>query len=174
MPHVGRDRYPQWLNLADAVEDTAGTFKEVETRSVVDLSAGQVMEILKIQNEWKARTMGQQANAEFTRSAQISTKTQTAIQTLAQPEIIDKFSDGSNISYAEATETGAAGNDENQIEIHDFSSGDGHGFLTATKSFFLGVQGKATFSVMRSSCRILYRLVKVSSAELIGLVQETQ
>jgi len=88
---------------------------------------------------------------------------------LDDPSVIDQDKTESVVIRNDATGVGVA----NHVAFtwHDFGS-SGHGPLTAARDFFIAVQGSTNVSAMSASARILYRLVKISTLELTGLIQE--
>lgn len=167
------DRYPQWMNLPSLVETTGGTFRQdAGTNTPVVRQSSKVMEILGVQ--WEIDFSGLQGIAADLQGqviGEISTRVQTGIVGIENRDTIDGQKIEFSFAFPEATESGCAAIGLNQSFWHGFSQG-GHGFLTAAPTFFLGVLGFTGASQSRVRTRILYRLVQVSAAELIGLLTE--
>lgn len=165
------DQYPQWLQLPNVIETAAGTFTQsVATQSPVIPASNVVMEILAV--EWnldhsgvQALSADQQANLE----AQITSSSQIGMITFNDPALIDRAKDELAVIRNDAT--GVSVSVMDAIKLHDFGS-SGHGFLTAARQFFIANLSSTNLSPLQASARILYRLVKVTEAELLGLIQE--
>lgn len=165
------DKYPQWLQLPRVVEEAAGTFFEgVQTQSPVIPSSNVVMEILGIL--WEVDTSGLQAvsaDLQADLNYQITTSSQTAVISVSDPACVNRV----KLEFAAIRNdaTGVAMQMEDTVIWHDWAS-SGHGPLTAARKFFLGIRGNSAISAISFEARMLYRLVKVTEAELLGLIQE--
>lgn len=185
MPHGGRDPttgrftstrnldiYPQWLKIPKVNESAAGVYTEGPgVPTGVSRANGIVMEVLGVQ--WKTNVSGLQAlgaDLQAQADAQLTTSTQSAI-------ILDDIGDKAIVDtvkweYAfQFTTSGSAMIFEPVVVWHDFAS-SGHGPLTAAEEFFLGMIGSGSLTVQAQSARVLYRLVKVGSSELIGMIAQ--
>jgi len=166
------DTYPQWLNMTPVSEAAAGTFIEQQTVMPVRIDNRQVLEILGVETEISGGSQSAvDADTEVEIVIQLTKRTQTARVALQDPDIVHLRSQLVAQQYAEATETGGGPYSYSKTRYTDYASG-GKGFLVAAQSLFLGVVGSATIAVVTARCRFLYRLVKVSAEELIGLVQQ--
>lgn len=167
------DKFPQWLNLTSAVQTSATGFIESETAMPVRIQALEVMEILAIEYEFSGGSM-QSVDAEFSNAliANIYENSRTANIALNDSRCVDKAIIVLSMVTPESTETGAAGYAYENIILHDFAKG-GKGFLYAGQSMFVGVdQDALAVSLLTVAARVLYRLVKVTANELIGLVRQ--
>lgn len=170
------DKYPQFMRLSRATEAVAGTAVETETQTPVRRSESLVMEILMAEFEFSGGGCGDtDADVAIEEKASITTRTSgstPAVARLNDSSLISLAKIRYNVEYGEATETGGGGWSENRITRNDYSS-SGYGFLCAANSLFLQVDGSTSCEgVLAADARILYRLVKVTANELVGLVEQ--
>ena len=168
------DVKPQWLRLGIPTL-SAGNYAESETRTPVVAGGKLVMEILKIQYDLPTPDMSSAGASSADELAQhdvhLSSKSETVIQNFIENTVIDKARTKVMSQFAEATETGGAGFVVEEIVVHDLTDGRGNGVLYAAQAIFLGslTSGITTVS---PRVRILYRLVKVSADELLGIIAD--
>ena len=167
--------FPSWLNLNTALEAAAGTAVEVETTLPVRIGESQVVEILAVQ--WDiiiGSPAGNTADLVADVIASLSKRSSgstPAVVELSDPDCIDRVTIRQAIIALEATETGAGGLSQKLTIYHNFAHGD-KGFLVAANSLFLAIDGLSTLAVSQAFCRVLFRLVKVSAQDLLGLVSQ--
>lgn len=170
---MAADKFPQWLNLTSVTESAAAVFTQSQTAMPVRISALEVMEILAVEYEITGGLFAS-LDADVTNvvQAQITEDSQSAMIALNNSNVIDKVRLIENIIFSESTETGGAGFSTIRTILHNFAP-NGKGFLYAGQSMFVGVdQFSGNPTVMTANIRILYRLVKVTANELIGLVRQ--
>lgn len=165
------DQYPQWLQLPRITESAAGTFAEgVQTQSPVIPQSNKVMEILGVQFEMDSSgVQAVSADLQADMMYQITSSSQSEIISFEDPALIDKVKQELAIIRNDATGVGMVS--EQSSIWHNFATA-GHGPLTAARKFFLGVRGNSALAAIGFDARILYRLVQVTEAELLGLIQE--
>ena len=166
---MAKDKFPQWLNLTSVTESAAATFTQSETTMPITIDR-QVMVIEKIQYEITGGLFAS-LDADNTNvvQAQITEDSQTAMISLNNNNVVDKVRINESIVFAESTETGGAGLSTQRVILHDF----GKGFLYAGAKMFVGVdQFSGAPTVMTANIRILWRIVTVTEAELLGLVRQ--
>lgn len=177
-PRTGRfvrggqlDLYPQWMQLPLVIEAAAGTFIESPASPTpVNSATNLVMEILGV--EWLMDVSGAQALAADQQTnwdAQITTSTQTGMLSFASAALLDRAKLDMAVIRNDATGVGMMIIDA--VVWHDFAT-SGHGPITAARNFFIAAQSSTNVAPMQVSARILHRLVRVSSEELLGLLQE--
>mgnify|MGYP001454210536 CR=1 FL=1 len=171
---MAKDEYPQWMTMPVVTESAVGTYTTESKQTPVVRESSKVMEILAV--EWELDdashvSIGAASGDEkFQSRAQLTTDEKADIGSMATKGLIDKFGKETHSQFAEADETGGAGFSSVDTVLHNFAQG-GKGFLTAAETFHLGVKGNSgENAVIGVSCRILYRLVKVSAEELLGLL----
>ena len=167
------DRWPQWLNLTTAVQTVATDYIQSETSAPVRLASLEVMEILGVEWSFLGASM-QGLDAEFANilRAHISKATRGSPAALNDPNVIDQMNIQLQTFFPEATETGGAGQSDQRVIYHDFSS-SGKGFLSAATAFFLGIdQDSQAQNLMTVQARMLYKIVKVTANELVGLISQ--
>ena len=170
---MATDKFPQWLNLTSVTESASAVYTQSETQMPVRIGALEVMEILAIEFEITGGLFVS-IDQDLTNvlQAQITRNSQTAMIALNDSDIVDKVRYVESLMYAESTETGGAGFSSERVTLHDFGLG-GKGFLFAGQQMFVGVdQFSGTPTVSTCNARILYRLVKVTANELVGLVRQ--
>jgi len=170
---MGIDVYPQWLNLTSVTEAVAGTLKQSETKMPIRIENLQVMEILKIQFEITGGSIsGIDADHFAGINGQITETSETTLLALNDRNLIQNFRKLMVMQFAESTETGGGAFTIDYVFEFDYDVG-GKGFLYAGVSMFLAVkQDSSAPGVASLNARLLYKLVKVSANELIGLVRQ--
>lgn len=164
---------PQWLNLSAATTGGTDVYGEAETQTPNRVGpANTVMEILKIQYQLPAPVAGEDADKRYQRFAHVARSSQSAVLDLNARECVDRVQTIGVQAFAEATETGGAGWHEENVITHDLSDGNGNGVLYGGSSIFLGFDTGDWNAASTLYARILYRMVKVTAAELLGIVQE--
>lgn len=162
--------------MTPVTESVVGTFTQTETQLPVRIDARQVMEILGVEYQvppGNIASAGGTSTDEFQNGmTQITKRSQSAEIALSDADCVDKVKIWTMDKFAEATETGGAGFNGDEVIWHDFAS-SGFGFLVASQSMFLAIDWTTVHTpVLTSQARLLYRLVKVSAEELIGLVSQ--
>lgn len=175
---VGRriDLQPQWLNIPKIAETAQGTFVQSGAiQTPVARESGLAMEVLKVQ--WLAGDPGthtRDADTNMLVQGQITTRSKSGMITSFAFDVIARLEMEKHIAFAEATETGAAGYSNNNAPIDDLEAADGRGFLTVARSFYLGYKTTTiSGSLSTLSARILYRTVRLSKEEMLGLLEES-
>lgn len=172
--YIAIDKYPQWLNLT-GIAANGETYAESETTLPIRISDRQVMEVLAVEFDHQQDPFASPAttdpDTQQKHSLQITTRSKTVILGINEPDLIDKSIVNQESQYSEVTEAGGAGMSSENVVLHDFA-GSGKGFLVASQSLFLGIDTTTAANSRTSDARILYRLVKVTAEELIGLVQQ--
>ena len=174
---MGKDIYPQWLNLTElTINSTTIVVSETNTPKMND---NQVMEILKVQYEANMPILssvgavsGDETNELLLAIVKGSNPGTTTMLRLNNEKIIDYLRIKEETQYAEATETGGAGIVTQNIIIHDLTDGGGKGFLVATEKIYIQGLGANATMVEKQRVRILYRIVSVSSAELLAMARQ--
>jgi len=168
------DNYPQWFNMS-SVTANGSTFATQETVTPVRRQESFVMEILAVQWRVPWRNIDSvgatSPDTERSIQAMITTTQQTAIISIANATVIDREDKQLETQFAEATETGGAGVAAPTITLNDFAT-SGRGFLSAANVMHLAVDSNDSSYADNIDARILYRLVRVSSAELIGIIEQ--
>lgn len=165
------DENPQFMNLK-ITESAANTYTEdsESTPVVTQLVDGnaQVIEILKIMTNLEAPDL--LAATKSTSNMHISSKSETAIKYLEDSNVIiheDRQVEAVGARTAEATGVTNC----KHPAIYDFTDAEGNGLLFAGKKIYIGVTGVGCNNPMSARAKILYRLKKVSAAELLGIIQ---
>lgn len=165
------DKYPQWLNIGSLAESAANTYTEVEVQAPARLSAFEVLEILGVEFRMNPGGTVADADEDAVLIFQVTETTQTGNVNMNNPDLISQVKQQLRQEAFEATETGGAGWAIDQTMYVDYAAG-GNGFLSAAQSLFLGIQGTGHAAISSCSARLLYKIVKVSANELIGLVSQ--
>lgn len=170
MAHTHRpDIYPQWLNLTKTVESATNTYTETETASAV--RGNLVMEIMAIELEINTLLSNTLASAHSGAILQVNKKASTDSRTINDNAVLRSWRPGHEQVAMEATETGAAGSSQPLVSYQEYAPGR-KGFLMASPTLRLGIKGTLQIAARTATGRILYRLVKVSDSELLGLLSE--
>ena len=162
------DQKPQFMNLS-AVESAANTYTEIATSTPVvpAISAGKsiVMEILKI--FIYTTPMPQVANQLSTLDVWVLKKKVGSVPLPSDSNIVTY---GSR-SIACGAAIGPVVYWNEPIEL-DLTDGQGNGYLFGNKEIIVAVDTNNVVAVFTAYVKILYRLVEVSSNELLGILQE--
>lgn len=169
------DKFPQWLNLTEAKEVVAGTAIESSTNTPSTPETATIMEILGVEHSLLGGDIiGILTSKSVNIRGSISGKSSGATPAIVEIDDPDCLS-VETITVAqtafEATETGAAGSAARRTIFTDYAAG-GKGFLYAGKTIYSQVDGSVSASVVTHKCRVLYRLVKVTATELVGLLAQ--
>jgi len=169
------DIKPQWMVLNSSVITTAqytsNKFPLPSNRFGNTKGSSVIVEILKAQ--W----FGQMANLADTAETVvgiISTsqlRTTTDACTLATIE--DDFSNANVLDGVVRNEVVTTSGQKSTVLpiVHDLTDNNGNGILVATDNIFLTTGGLSIANVGVMTVRLLYRFVKVTLAEYIGIVQ---
>ena len=169
--HIAKDEYPQWWLLATAKESTDGTYLETAAeRSPIVIHSDRVMEILGYQWEFSG-VLNPDANVDASGSirGQVTSKSKTAMSLIDDADVVVKESIFLHREFAEGTPTGGAGWAAKATGYVSWSD-NGKGPLYAMPEVFVAVQGDTEWQTTNFSVKILYRLVKVTKDELLGLL----
>ena len=171
------DKHPQWMNLTTATLN--GTTIVVSETNAPNMGTNQVMEILKAQYDHAMPVLasagavsGDESNELQAIITQGSTPGTGNLVGLNDNRCIDRLHRKEESQFAETTETGGGPFASELITIHDFTDGKGNGFLVSSQVIFLQVQGSNATMIQEVRARLLYRIVKVSSEELIALTRQ--
>lgn len=167
------DKFPQWLNLTTTIQTVATDYKESETKVPVRIQALEVMEILGVEYEIVGAAMNGK-DADFTNNIlmHLASDSRSTIIDLTSSKCLDKHGQIVSGQAMEVTETGAAGYAYKSIVWHSFAAG-GKGFLYGQDQIFLGIdQDTIAQNLLTVRARVLYRLVKVTATELVGIVKQ--
>ncbi len=153
------DLKPQLMRL-QVTESAANTFTEIALSTPNLPEVGLIMEILRIY--WESETDAEAANADKI-TVGLYGVSRTAMPGLNDNDVIWKFrrtkhftSSGSDM-FLETGET-------------PYTDGNGNGLLYGRKDIILAIEGESNITAHIFNLAILFRLVKVSSQELIGLI----
>lgn len=157
---IGYDRHPQFLR-GRVAESAPNTLTEVELATPNLTEAGFVMEILKIFWDLDLSVMDG-ASADGLKFAIYETS-RTALPFYSDSGTIfihhtfqQLTSSGTNIYYKSG--------------MMDYTDGAGNGLLIGRKKIILAITGISQTAGKTVNFAILYRLVKISPAELVGLI----
>lgn len=157
--------------MTKTVESAANTYTETETKTPVRDNL--IMEVLAVEFEINTLLTNSLQGNHTGAILQIGQKASTDSDTINNRDKVSSWRPGMENIAMEATETGTGGASQPLVEYRDYgSAGGGKGFLIASPSLFLGIKGSVQIAARTATCRILYRLVKVSTEELIGLLRE--
>ena len=153
------DVKPQLLR-GRVVETGANTYTEAEIITPNMTEAGYVMEILRVFLELEE-------HGTFLDGDEIIVSLHETTRA-AMPHINDAgviYNHGQVISF---TTSGILMFMRNFTQ--DYTDGNGNGILTGRKALLLGIQGTSQAGAMAANINILYRLVKATPAEIVGLI----
>lgn len=153
------DQKPQMLRM-QVVGSAANTFTEASFPTPNLTEAGYVMEILRIYFELEG-TLDMIADDRI--SYGIWENSRAALPHLNDAGVVAKVKIHSTL----LTEGASTTYETNQ---QDFTDGNGNGLLYGRKEIFIGVEGISQTNAITVNAAILYRLVKVTPAELVGLI----
>lgn len=163
-----KDIKPQLLSESIS-ESAANTYTQEEIDVIgYDLQDGYGIEILKV--FW---TIGKLTlDAAFAHNqvqAQICRSSQTAIVGLDNPDLV---APGFRRNYYH-NEVGTSANVHSTIvdqdpTVFDLTDGNGNGMIFAGPKIYLGIKGEALDAAGQINVDILYRVVKMSTKELLG------
>ncbi len=155
-----KDVNPQAFRM-QVTESAANTFTEQAHSTPNIAESGLVMELLKVQIEVFQNALAEGDQVQVA----IYDRPLTSIPRLGDPGVIAKFN-----QYTKLTTSGA----ESMVTPVEFdlSDGGGNGWLYGKKSLYIAVVGTSQSDPMIADAVILYRLKKVTSVELVGLVQD--
>lgn len=157
------DVNPQFLRL-QVTETATNTFTEAKVATPNLSEAGYVMEILKIFAMMEHVVLTQRAAGDMMQWA-VYDRSKTALPSLSDSGVLFRYADGFDIV------TSGGANPQKVINF-DFTDGAGNGILYGKKELFAGIKGESLSQISRVDFAILYRLKKVSVAEMIGLVAD--
>lgn len=157
---AARDVKPQILRLR-MKESGTNTYTEGEVNTPNMTEAGYVMEILRIEfahsTQPNKTTTGDEANWA------LSDSSKTVIPRLDQPGVLCRDGWGFDLMSSGAATSGGRG-------MYDFTDGAGNGLLYGKKTLFWHVKGESQSAALDIGWTLLYRLVKVSAEEIVGLI----
>ena len=131
-----------------------------------------MIEILKVETELQNPVdLGTALISETIVTVGISKGTPSARERKNDPNLIYSHAKSTHLDYAEATESGGGATSQDMMHTEDFAQG-GRGFLIATDNIRLWIISSGESATNTVYGRILYRIVKVSAEELIGLVSQ--
>ena len=157
-----KDEYPQWLR-GEVTESSVNTYTETHIAAPNLTEAGYIMEIIKVFIELQTSDDTFLAAGDGIR-CHLSDRSFAAMPHINDAGVII----GDRIEFE--VETSGGGVNYSVKEV-DFAA-CGHGVLFAKKSFYFAVQGVSMPATGTFRWAMLYRLVKVSSEELIGLMSD--
>lgn len=153
------DKHPQFVRGL-VTEDTASTFKQGTMNLPQLTEAGFVVEILKI--FWEIPT---------TISGAVNDGVQIAVYENSDNAIPNISEAGVWLVDRQAFPLTTEGAPTIRHQgAKDFTDGGGNGVLTARKQLFIAVLGVSQAALSALAIQIEYRLVKVSAAELLGMM----
>lgn len=170
------DEKPQFLNLNTAQETVLNTYREVPTSTPVVTVSGSnkaiVMEVLKI---FYNHSTPEIINVLRTSIAMtVATRSFSTLQQISSPGVLARIDSEIEVFDSAATDATVVvqyykGSAEHVVDLTD---GAGNGILVASKNLYLGVKGNQRTVLAQALGKILYRLVEVSAAELVGIIAE--
>lgn len=172
---MASDEFPQWLNISTASNATTNNFGQTETKTPVTIGSKLIMEILAIEHQHTSWDVVSDADVTASFTCQLTSATLAAQIALNDSRVIAMGFDEQLILEAfEGTETGGAGAALQPNTRMDKYAEGGKGFLYAGTSIFANINTVASNNIRSYRARILYRMVKVTDTELLGLVAQLQ
>lgn len=167
------DVNPQYFTM-QVVQTAADTFTQTQFPIPIQRmpsrgSKAQVMEILRVLFQTADGMTSSAGGLGTTITAQVTTKSQTAPITLAEPTLVAICQKATWASFT-AGGTGYAVLPTDPYVL-DLSDNAGHGLLVATDYLYFGVGSTSTGLANTCSCKVLYRWKNVSEKEYVGIVQ---
>lgn len=168
-----RDINPQFMN-GKVIESAANTFTQAEISLPVvhDLGNGKalVVELLKV--FYELSSVEPIDNTSVTLSAQITKDSQAAMILLENASCIFRVIKNLYLFDTGATDATVTVQRTSGMHIHDYTDGNGNGYLLGKTKIFLGIKGTAFVGANVFRVKLLYRMKQVSAQELIGIIQE--
>lgn len=159
-----KDVNPQYATVS-VTESAANTFTQATLALPVlrggNMGRGSRYQVIELLWAW----LDLQTNAGATgdgRDVILATTSQTALQTLQNPDVLFKYNDLITITTSGLYV-------EQNPHVFDFRDGAGHGIIVATENLYLGVIGTSQTATQTARCRIFYRFKNISIDEFVGL-----
>lgn len=160
------DKKPQLFHMNPSGQQSAvNTYAEAGTNTPVAISPDHsyVMEILKIKFVFDGSLDTNLATVQV----QLTKRSQSGLIYPNNPDLIASVRRSLTLTTSGASEL----KESDEIDLTD--SG-GNGYLFAGRELFLGVNtDNQTTAKMNAYCMVLYRLIPVTAAELVGIATES-
>lgn len=141
-------------------ESAANTFTEANLPTPNMTEAGYVMEVLRIYFEIEG-------------DLNLTDGDKLSIAVYENSVTALPYYDDSGVILKWKYVAGVVASGANKILLtytQDYTDGAGNGLLVGRKEIKLGIEGLSQTNALKANFAILYRLVKVSPAELVGLI----
>lgn len=174
---IQKDHYPQIFPLPTFTLQADGSFAESSaTRTPVDVESALAMEVLQVDFLHSQPILGTAATVLSDISAgiimQVTNRSQSAIVFLNEPDLIATWRQQAEVVAMEATETGAGYSRSPMSKEVVLGGNSGLGVLTAAPEIYLSGQADSDYTAnFTGSARLHYRLVKLTAAEMFGMIQ---
>ena len=168
------DIYPQTLAI-DVIENVADTYVEKPTQTPVlrgvDTKGGAyVMNIMKIIIEARPPT---EVSQQYTKVKwHIADRTLPSVKSMNISGVILNNEQGLESDDPVPTPGKSVLARPDTVRIYDLTDGNGHGLLYGKSTIYMGIKGTATGVINFAYAKIIYTMVKVSAAELLGIIQD--